>query len=618
MKAKILSENLRQMDFERKRLKPLASAILIFAGLNTCFAIEGLKLSVHCPDVVLSWLSSDVETYIVQYRPTLDTNSSWTTLTNWMPGAASTNLTTFVHADMVDCPAGQVFMMGNSGGSSESFSSLTAWEEQQLQEQHEAERLIALLEQCEKEGREPWLWELENRPPYPWEDTELATAYYLAGGGEVMESGGGQAPQTGFYRVVQNGVRLVGVTNGATMSGIVELPVELALDEFSVPLDVGLSPDDEVPQPRGVQFYSFTGTNDVPRLIWNTHLATNGNYTLSPAANYAGDFSVTGTSISVSVSNAIQAPNFHEVMGTGLPITATIASNNAPYEITIRDEGGAVIRTLSGVANGLEITNYWDGLDELGQDALTNDFVTVTISYNPTFAGKTWVEKVTGNLFGKWIISFQANLFGGINQVVFENNMNQVVQFATSHGGVVTGSRFEIDTGPSDWNTLYTLAPQARNIYFYGHGGPTRIGHGQNDPGNGARASAISSVLKNRLLKEQINLRHPYRFVFLDGCETGSKGSEWPAAFGIMPAELTATDFARLGLARRAFLGWKKKIATTSFDTSRHTFVLNFFDNWLEGGQNLSSALASAANGTVGSSELNKLQIWGDSVLPAQ
>jgi hypothetical protein len=33
-------------------------------------AIEGLKISAHCPDIVISWPSKAGETYIVQYRAT--------------------------------------------------------------------------------------------------------------------------------------------------------------------------------------------------------------------------------------------------------------------------------------------------------------------------------------------------------------------------------------------------------------------------------------------------------------------------------------------------------------------------------------------------------------------
>src|SRR5437763_14849100 len=88
-----------------------ATAILIASSIQTS-AIEGLKLSIRCPDVWLTWPSvENGETYIVQYRQTLDTNSSWLTLTNYMPPDSGTNLTTFVHSNQVSCPPGQTFGM---------------------------------------------------------------------------------------------------------------------------------------------------------------------------------------------------------------------------------------------------------------------------------------------------------------------------------------------------------------------------------------------------------------------------------------------------------------------------------------------------------------------------
>jgi hypothetical protein len=198
--------------------------------------------------------------------------------------------------------------------------------------------------------------------------------------------------------------------------------------------------------------------------------------------------------------------------------------------------------------------------------------------------------------------------------------MQQVSTFATDHGGLALAPYLQIKVGPGDWPTFHnTLAqPNTRNLHYYGHGSSTTLGYGSNDRNNGVRASAIRSVLRNNFIKEEIRIRHPFRFVFLDGCETGSAASEWPASFGIMPAELTTTDFAALGLPNRAFLGWKKKIFTAGFDSSRHTFVLRFFENWLEGGQDLNDALATAATATIGNRELNKLQIRGDQRLSAQ
>jgi hypothetical protein len=61
----------------------IGAVALSFASAIPSFAIEGLKISVQSSNVVLSWPSTNGETYIVQYRPTLNTTSSWTTLTDF-------------------------------------------------------------------------------------------------------------------------------------------------------------------------------------------------------------------------------------------------------------------------------------------------------------------------------------------------------------------------------------------------------------------------------------------------------------------------------------------------------------------------------------------------------
>src|SRR6266566_5134341 len=88
---------------------------IILINVTQSSAIEGLKLSIHCPDVWLTWPSTEyVETYLVQYRQTLDSNCFWVTLTNYMQPDSGTNLTSFVHSNMVSCPAGQIIGMSSS------------------------------------------------------------------------------------------------------------------------------------------------------------------------------------------------------------------------------------------------------------------------------------------------------------------------------------------------------------------------------------------------------------------------------------------------------------------------------------------------------------------------
>lgn len=57
----------------------IVALAILFAATTQVFAIEGLKLQIRCPDVVLSWPSTNDETYLVQYRETLSTNTPWET-----------------------------------------------------------------------------------------------------------------------------------------------------------------------------------------------------------------------------------------------------------------------------------------------------------------------------------------------------------------------------------------------------------------------------------------------------------------------------------------------------------------------------------------------------------
>lgn len=237
-------------------------ALLIGCALALDFvtptsAIENLKLRIHCPDVVLSWPSVEGESYIVQHRETLSTNTPWVTLTNSLPAESGTNFTTFTHSNRVDCPPGQVFgMMSASGGESSTLrvaSLLTVEQRRELKAAREAERLSALLEKCELEGRLPYDWELKNQPPLPPLPDEVRASILAARGSRLAESaelgiaeasldgppdpggendpqpedgGGTPEPGTGFYQVVRVGINWFGITNGTILSGKVTLPLE--------------------------------------------------------------------------------------------------------------------------------------------------------------------------------------------------------------------------------------------------------------------------------------------------------------------------------------------------------------------------------------------------------
>ena len=74
---------------------------------------------------------------------------------------------------------------------------------------------------------------------------------------------------------------------------------------------------------------------------------------------------------------------------------------------------------------------------------------------------------------------------------------------------------------------------------------------------------------------------HPYRFVFLDGCQTAD--GNLCKAFGIPKiSNMNTNDFLLRGLRYRAFLGWSgyQIIAVGGINNQHVTFIGDFFEGW--------------------------------------
>lgn len=142
--------------------------------------------------------------------------------------------------------------------------------------------------------------------------------------------------------------------------------------------------------------------------------------------------------------------------------------------------------------------------------------------------------------------------------------------------------------------------PTTANLYIFCHGSPQTIGY---DPLNqrglgrcGLFSSEIGVFLRNGPIGDKFLASKPYRFVFLDGCETGgsyllsgfldfSPGG-WNNAFGIQSGDYTAT-----GSDPQAFMGWKTQKAYAGpppgrlFDTSHRNYINGFYTRWAAGEQ---------------------------------
>ncbi len=268
-------------------------------------AIEGLTVSVQCPNIVLSWPSVEGETYIVQYCPALSTNPTWSTLTNSLPGQVGTNITMFVVSNMVQCPQG-----GGSGGSPGGSPPVPQDDPAMLESSGTAAESLA--------AATPSSWPLAvpvdgSQVPVPailyppgfdfsgyriyepatgqWVDGAGYVAAPLASGPQPLDSPSGSGGDPGFYQVVRVGPHFFGLTNGTVLSGVVSLPMEFGNTNLSASLDVlfldstnecGPVPNVVFPPIPGGIAQGITAT-------WDTTQETNGVYTFSVGA-YLNDY----------------------------------------------------------------------------------------------------------------------------------------------------------------------------------------------------------------------------------------------------------------------------------------------------------------------------------------
>lgn len=635
-----------------RRIILAGMAAVILATASPVSAIEGLKLQIRCPDVVLSWPSTNDETYLVQYRATLDTNSNWQTLTNYMPPATGTNVTTFVHTNQVDCPVGQVFGMTLlSGGGNATLSAsapiLTVEERQQLKQAREEARLTALYEKCKLEGREPYDWELKNQPPLPLSPEEVrarilkaraikaatlsdATLAGPSGAGGVngpQPADAGLTPSTGFYRVVRNGIHFVGLTNGMVLSGIVEVPIEMSL-----------SSTDQI---TGISFYAGespligaaekNGGSPPWVMEWDTSMVTNGTYAIHAGVNFAGDDSATNSPVTVTVSNLVSFPNyFTRIFGSQMWIYAELAIPQADYEIAMYADETNYIGSFYGSTSDGVISFIWD-LTDGGSYTFTNEtfrgefYITPAAASLPSGAGPApadgpspsqpavnlWGKEYSWPGIGKFVVAYSAvdnnstttykaqlmvsggagGEYGGVTQTLGSYGLGT---YELSYGNE-QGSAFLMGDGATKTNLLSFLSDIGfRNFYYFGHGSPCSIGGG---------TPLIPTITANELQRTLQNLvaglraanRHPYRLVFLDGCNTGS--GTLCEQFGIPAQALSTNFFNAAGVRSRAFLGFKK---TITFDPAQWTWrsimLGGFFADW-QGGNILQVCVSNAVNG---------------------
>ena len=598
-----------------------AAGTVLLASATQSLAIEGLQLSVHCPNVVLGWPSTSGEYYIVQWRTNLDPSTPWVTLTNSLPADGTTNWTIFMHSNQVQCSSGGTNNFGGGGGSPPTPSlAARATSTSQVPE--------PLARRADGSGSAvplciyPPGFDLSR-----FIILDPSTGDWVSGSQYAISQPSLKRPQPndpdpqddpippdpGFYRVVANGLHFFGLTNGVVLSGVVDVPIEMSLTNTD--------------QITGLAFYAgdspLLGASDKNNgspwmMEWDTTMVPNGIYAISAGVNFEVDDSVTSSPVTITVNNAISFPNyFSRVFGDQMWIYAELATPEADFEIAMYADGTNYIGSFYGTTYDGIISFPWD-LTDGGSYTFTNetfsgDFFITPLGDSPApSASNFWVKEPNWQYNDNYVVAYapfdtgylmtstqlrvmlggEGGEYGGVIHIL--NNYGLGANL--SPGNVDQSSAFALADSAARTNLLQYLADSKyRNFYFWGHGSPSAIGGITSN--SRVTADDVAADLLNVPLRYPMRhaAMHPYRFVFLDGCSTGA--GTYCESFGIPAQTVNNAFFSALKVQSRAFLGFK---SPKSFNPSQWTWyaimIGGFYDDWLRG-YTLQTCVNNAVNG---------------------
>jgi hypothetical protein len=510
----------------------LASGFTSYAITNTAIAASGTN-------VVLSWPSFGYENYLIQYRQTLSTTDSWSSVTNAYP-ANSTNRTTFTIA--ANMPTGSFSGGTNGGGSIDPNGTNTS------------------------------------------------------SGGTGTNT---MQPGTGFFRVFHIPNWLTSFS-GYTFDGPTFIPVDFAtpdaptnLVEYTTLLLNG-QPTDEADfildnigtntyGGMGIYFDRFpNGTNTIQLLT---------TVRQSDVINDQTPYMVfSNAPQTVVISNFVTYTNWSSlILSNSYTFNAQSATTNVNWEIDIYDVNDNFVNSQTGHSSDGNISWTWDLTDYTGASRQDDGdpffFPYITIG-DPTSG---WTPPIANQFpsVGDWLFTYMDKFYddGSTNYPGADSYYNSAI--STMGGGPALwsigfldiplkyGRTYDQTNRDASWDNLRSWLESwnNRNLYYFGHGAPNLIGGDINTvdssnnitgsinyPGSNAKLTGqwvASNVTKNKYYGPM-----PFRFVFLDGCDTAA--GNWPAAWGV-PNQLESLSYYQsasntTGARPSAFVGWDVEI----------------------------------------------------------
>ncbi len=359
-------------------------------------------------------------------------------------------------------------------------------------------------------------------------------------------------------------------------------------------------------------------------LEWNTTFESPGQHYLQVQLNSNGQllkgdlpdasiYAASGKIIPFISTNVMQFdPAYSEFSDSGATLQAQLPEPDANYIIELKTTNGVHIKSITNSTSSGVINEPWDLTDDNG-NPVTNDEVDAVFNVTLLDPGSGTSTRRLNRIDnpvtdGNFTIAYAWN-----NGSIASGAMRDCVQW-----GVVDplltpsdpdffnpnpySSTFNDYTSPDDngnpgyissqsfaiSNLLVNLANSAtRNFHYDGHGNAQAIGNGLGDKDPNLiniAAADVEGALQNFFgTKNGPHRKNPYRFVFLDACDTADQTS-WSRAFGIMD-KITSDELAN-GSPPQAFVGWvnesKGPETSDEFYDFASTYTL-FYTAWVNG-----------------------------------
>jgi hypothetical protein len=339
----------------------------------------------------------------------------------------------------------------------------------------------------------------------------------------------------------------------------------------------------------------------------------------------------------ITIQNLIAFTNWADLIFSNTYTFKAQTVSNVDWEIDIYDVNNNFVNYQTGHSSDGNIAWTWNFLDYWGNSRLDDSdpffypYITITGNLGNSVqnvgseansgsgSAGAWTPPLAGQFpsQGSWLFAYMDKIYddGTTNYVgadyYYTNAIHTMegypwqwdivaydypIKFGRTYSQADREASWQGTTNSSgliDWLQYYPI----RNFYYSGHGGTESIGADFNtvDNSNYVNGCAFSSSsskskltsdwVKHNVTFNPYSGNMPYRFVFLDGCETANGG--WPAAWGV-PKQTAGPDWYRnpannpTGARPNAFVGWDTEVGGPGWGTVDKSweFRKEWMSNW--------------------------------------